>query len=113
MNIGDYGDVETLAECVGDEALRDALVHAEAGQFNERSWAYWHYRLGLANLELTPPLPTRRVWREQYFYTTPRRFTAGASGVMAPIKIARTAGLCSLWRHGDCLALRPPPIDRF
>ena len=47
MNIGDYSDVQALASQVGDKVLRDVLTHAEAGQFNERSWAYWHYRLGL------------------------------------------------------------------
>lgn len=39
MNIGDYSDVQALASQVGDEVLRDVLTHAEAGQFNERSWA--------------------------------------------------------------------------
>lgn len=60
MNIGDYADVQLLVSQVGDEVLRDVLRHAEAGQFNERSWSYWHYRLGLANLDQVPPLPTRK-----------------------------------------------------
>jgi hypothetical protein len=60
MNIGDYADVQALASLVGDEVLRDVLTHAEAGQFNERSWAYWHYRLGLASLDHVPALPVRR-----------------------------------------------------
>ena len=60
MNIGDYEDVQTLASQLGDEMLRQVLTHAEAGQFNERSWAYWHYRLGLADLDQIPPLPVRR-----------------------------------------------------
>jgi hypothetical protein len=34
MNIGDYADVQSLASQVGDEALRDVLTHAQAGQFN-------------------------------------------------------------------------------
>ena len=59
MNIGDYGDVQLLANQVGDEVLRGVIAHAEAGQFNERSWTYWHYRLGLAALEQVPPLPAR------------------------------------------------------
>ncbi|MBP1153135.1 hypothetical protein [Methylocaldum sp. RMAD-M] len=37
MDIGDYEDVQALAEHVGDDALRDVLTHAEAGWFNERS----------------------------------------------------------------------------
>ena len=61
MNIGDYADVQTLVSAVGDEVLREVLTHAEAGQFNERSWAYWHYRLGLSNVDQVPPLPVRRM----------------------------------------------------
>jgi hypothetical protein len=60
MNIGDYDDVQVLAQQVGDEYLRDVLLHAEIGQFNERSWFYWHYRLGLAAPGGVPPLPSRR-----------------------------------------------------
>ena len=60
MNIGDYSDVQALAAQVGDEVLRDVLTHAEAGQFNERSWAYWHYRLGLSSVGHVPALPVRR-----------------------------------------------------
>jgi len=60
MNIGDYADVQVLANQVGDEILRDVLTHAEAGQFNERSWAYWHYRLGLADEGLLPAMPKRK-----------------------------------------------------
>ena len=59
MNLGDYADVEELADLVGDPVLRQALVNAEAGQFNERGWAYWHYRLGLAELDDIPPMPVR------------------------------------------------------
>jgi hypothetical protein len=57
MNIGDYRDVQTLARAVGDEALKDALTRAEAGEFSEKSWVYWHLRLGLNR----PPMPARRV----------------------------------------------------
>ena len=60
MNMGDYADVQTLAHQVGDNALRDVIAHAQAGQFSQRSWAYWHYRLGLASVEQVPPLPTRK-----------------------------------------------------
>jgi hypothetical protein len=60
MNIGDHLDVELLASQVGDETLREVLLHAQAGQFNERSWAYWHYRLDLASVGHVPALPVRR-----------------------------------------------------
>ena len=60
MNIGDYADVQALVAQVGDEVLREVLTHAQAGQFNERSWAYWHYRLDLSSVGHVPPLPVRR-----------------------------------------------------
>lgn len=60
MNIGDFADMQALAAQAGDDALRRVLQHAEAGQFNERSWAYWHYRLGLADVGQAPSLPVRR-----------------------------------------------------
>lgn len=61
MNLGDYQDVQMLAKQLGEEPLRQAIAHAEAGQFNERSWHYWHYRLGLADLGEVPPLPPRTL----------------------------------------------------
>ncbi|HEX6123524.1 MAG TPA: hypothetical protein VFY89_10205 [Ktedonobacterales bacterium] len=62
MNIGDYRDVQRLVELLGLQRLRDLLQRVEAGWFNERSWHYWHYRLGLAQEPSEiPPLPARRV----------------------------------------------------
>jgi len=61
MNMGDYADVQQLAHQVGDDVLRDVIAHAQAGQFDPRSWAYWHYRLGLASVDHVPPLPSRRL----------------------------------------------------
>jgi hypothetical protein len=60
MNIGNYEDVQALVNLVGDEYLRDVLRHAEIGQFNARSWHYWHYRLRMAELGEVPPMPNRR-----------------------------------------------------
>ena len=60
MNIGDYADVQDLVSQVGDEVLRDVISHAQAGQFDQRSWAYWNYRLGLASVDHLPPMPSRR-----------------------------------------------------
>ena len=64
MNLGDYDDVQRMVEAFGEEALREVLRTAEAGQLNERSWAYWHYRLGLVSPQMPgkmPPLPLRRL----------------------------------------------------
>lgn len=63
MNIGDYDDVQRLSASLGDEYFRDVLRHAEAGEFNARSWAYWHYRLGLARPGCVPPMPRRTFGR--------------------------------------------------
>jgi len=67
MNMGDYTDVQELADKIGDTVLRKVLTNAQAGQFNERSWAYWHYRLGLARVDDMPPspLPVRRFHDRQ------------------------------------------------
>lgn len=61
MDIGDYDDVQQLVAQVGDEYLRRVLIRAEIGQFSERSWAYWHYRLGLVAPGNVPPMPQRRI----------------------------------------------------
>jgi len=37
------------------------LTHAQAGEFNERSWTYWHYRLGLSDAEQVPAMPHRSL----------------------------------------------------
>jgi hypothetical protein len=60
MNIGDYDDVQLLVAQLGDEVLREVLMQAQAGQFNERSWVYWHYRLNLATRGHVPAMPVRR-----------------------------------------------------
>jgi len=61
MNIGVFEDVVRLAHALGNDCLRSVLQNAESGQFNERSWHYWHYRLGLATTDRVPPLPVRRI----------------------------------------------------
>jgi hypothetical protein len=59
MRLGDFWDIEKVAEEVGDDTLRDVVVHAEAGWFDVRAWHYWHYRLGLSDIGAVPPLPRR------------------------------------------------------
>ncbi|MDY7576133.1 hypothetical protein [Actimicrobium sp. CCI2.3] len=62
MNIGDYSDVQAVANRIGETYLHDVLQHAEIGQFSERSWAYWHYRLGLISaIDVMPAMPKRRI----------------------------------------------------
>jgi len=61
MNIGDYDDVQALADTVGDDYLRYVIAHAEPGMFSPKSWTYWHYRLGLVGSKGIPPMPQRRT----------------------------------------------------
>lgn len=60
MELGDYTDVQTLAEQLGDIYLKTVLLHAPTGVFSAKSWAYWHYRLGLCRPDYVPALPVRR-----------------------------------------------------
>jgi hypothetical protein len=41
--------------------LCEVIGQAEIGQFNARSWTYWHYRLNMAEVGKVPPLPARRL----------------------------------------------------
>ena len=61
MELGDWDDVVQLCESEGEDFLRDVLQHAQPGQLSERSWHYWHYRLGLAQPGAVPALPQRRL----------------------------------------------------
>jgi len=61
MELGDYEDVLKLEAALGRERMAKALLRAEPGRFSERSWAYWHYRLGLAQPGRVPRLPRRRL----------------------------------------------------
>jgi hypothetical protein len=61
MELGDYEDVLRLEAALGRERIAQALRRAQAGRFSERSWAYWHYRLGLARPGRVPGLPKRRL----------------------------------------------------
>jgi hypothetical protein len=61
MNLGEFNDACRLVGALGEETLRSVLTHAEAGQFNERSWHYWQYRVGQARPGAVPPPPVRRI----------------------------------------------------
>jgi hypothetical protein len=68
MNIGDYSDVQAMSNEQGEDMLKQTLMAAEAGQFNPKSWSYWHYRLGLikvktefdTELDQVPSMPVRK-----------------------------------------------------
>lgn len=55
MNIGIWNDMCKLVELFPTQELLAVLSKAEIGQFNERSWNFWHVRLA----DKTPPMPKR------------------------------------------------------
>lgn len=57
LTYGTHEDVNVLRRFVSDDELIDALAAAPPGVFDERSWAYWHLKLGRFP---PPPLPVRR-----------------------------------------------------
>ena len=42
------------------DILKQALTSAQAGWFDKKSWAYWHYMLYGYDVKI-PPLPQRRL----------------------------------------------------
>ena len=62
MDIGELEDITQLLNASDEGYLRHVLASAEIGQFRPRSWAYWHYRLGLVEPgDPVPPQPTRKL----------------------------------------------------
>ena len=61
MELGDYEDQRRLEAALGRTRLAQALYGAGAGRLSARSWAYWHYRLGLAKPGKLPPMPRRTL----------------------------------------------------
>ena len=61
MELGDYNDVVRMESALGRGALAAALCEAGPGRFSAPSWAFWHYRLGLARPGQVPRLPKRAI----------------------------------------------------
>lgn len=61
MNLGTFEDARLVEATLGKDRLRRVVRDAAPGQFDEKSWAYWHYRLDLAEPDRVPPLPRRRI----------------------------------------------------
>lgn len=61
MNLGSWDDVRKMSELFSIDELRRVLFEAEAGQFTEKSWRYWHYMLADCPVNLIPNLPERRL----------------------------------------------------
>ena len=61
MNLGTFEDARLVEASFGRDRLRRVLRNAAPGQFDEKSWAFWHYRLDLAEPDRVPPLPRREI----------------------------------------------------
>jgi hypothetical protein len=57
MSLGTWDDIQVVKKNFGWDALKEALLNAEAGWFDPRSWALWHHAFGLAER----PLPKRSL----------------------------------------------------
>ncbi len=61
MDMGTLEDIREITQSVGEDALKDALEHAEPGQFRPRSWSFWHHFFYGLTEEGVPPLPVRKI----------------------------------------------------
>jgi len=52
MTLGTWQEVQLVKAELGWDAFKDALLHAPAGVFDGRSWAYWHAVFRLPEGEL-------------------------------------------------------------
>ncbi len=59
MDRGTTQDVFDLIDLVGRERMLQVLRNAEAGEFDARSWSYWHYMLTDIAPGQVPPMPER------------------------------------------------------
>ena len=58
MNLGSWDDIQLLQANLSPPTLKAILKTNLAGQFSQRSWDYWHYKLGYKKV---PPLPKRNL----------------------------------------------------
>ena len=60
MARGDWPEIVAFRKAFGLDAFREALVKAEPGIFQIKSWTMWHQFFGLA----VPELPKREFLKE-------------------------------------------------
>jgi hypothetical protein len=58
MTLGTWDDVQRVRAKVGEGRLREVLLDAPPGVFDQRSWNYWHK---VFDMEPAPPLPRRKL----------------------------------------------------
>jgi hypothetical protein len=61
MNLGTIDDIFSLTDLFEPAELLNILEYAVIGQFNEKSWHFWHYRLMDIRIGEIPPLPENRT----------------------------------------------------
>ena len=61
MELGDFEDLVLLWTEYSDEELAGVLKSIDPGNLSQRSWNYWHYRLGLSEAGSVPAMPARKV----------------------------------------------------
>lgn len=60
MNFASYDDIRRLERTLGPACLVQAMLDAEPGWFNERSWEFWRGRLSRETAIDVPHAPPRR-----------------------------------------------------
>jgi hypothetical protein len=60
MNLASFEDVRRLETVLGADHLVEAMLKAEPGWIDERSWDFWRGRLALATGRAIPETPPRR-----------------------------------------------------
>jgi len=60
MNIGILDDISMLVTLFSKDELLNILLAADIGEFNDRSWHFWHYYLTSCGVGAVPPIPRER-----------------------------------------------------
>ncbi|HEY0329758.1 MAG TPA: hypothetical protein VGC77_11730 [Rhodopseudomonas sp.] len=67
MCLASFDEVRRLETTLGPEHLRDAMLQAEPGWFDRRSWEFWRGRLSLATGRAIPDEPPQRSFNAGAF----------------------------------------------
>jgi hypothetical protein len=82
MTLGDWPEVVAFKNAFGWEAFRDALVNAEPGLFDLKSWVMWHHFFGVP----VPELPQRAFMKDSVLGEPLPQFQALPGGLVPPDK---------------------------
>ncbi|MDR1084581.1 MAG: hypothetical protein LBP22_06885 [Deltaproteobacteria bacterium] len=75
MDIGVASDVGKLESLFSRHQLAEVIRSAEIGQFQPKSWSFWHRRLGLVGpSDSMPEMPVRKCGINEFI---PRHITDG------------------------------------